>query len=87
MAFMDLFVEDDLFPRTRTLMPGRAIETKTTSTRVITVMWPSSPQQFTRADITLSPTASTLWGGRSTLSLTDRDKRLLKLRAMRGVMY
>lgn len=87
MAFMDLFVEDDLFTRSRTLMPGRAIETKPTSTRTITVMWPSSPRQFTRADITPSPTSSTLWGGRSTLPLTDRDKQLLKLRAMRGVMY
>lgn len=28
MAFMDLFEEDDLFLRSRTLMPGRAIEIK-----------------------------------------------------------
>lgn len=87
MAFMDLFVEDDLFPRSRTLMPGRAIETKTISNSTITVMWPSSPRQFTRADITPTPTSSTLWGGTSTLPLTDRDKWLLKIRAMRGVMY
>lgn len=44
------------------------------------------PRQFTRADITKIPTSETLWGGRSTLPMTDRDRRLLKLRALRGVM-
>lgn len=42
---------------------------------------------FTVDDILKTPTYETLWGGRSTLPMTDRDRRMLKLRAMRGVMY
>jgi hypothetical protein len=52
-----------------------------------TVFRSPPPRQFTRADITKIPTSETMWGGRSTLPMTDRDRRLLKLRAMRGVMY
>lgn len=43
-------------------------------------------RQFTRADITKRPTSELMWGRRSTLPMTDRDRRLLKLRAQRGVM-
>lgn len=45
------------------------------------------PQQFTRADIRKIPTSETLWGGRTTLPLTKRERMILKLRALRGVMY
>jgi len=56
-------------------------------TRVVASFRSPPPRQFSRADITKIPTSETLWGGRSTMPLTERDRRLLKYRAQRGVMY
>lgn len=55
--------------------------------RVVASYQSPPPRQFTRADIRKRPTYETMWGGRSTMPLTKRDRRLLKLRAQRGVMY
>lgn len=54
--------------------------------RVVSSYRSPMPRQFTRADITKRSTSETLWSGSSTLPMTDRDRRLLKLRAQRGVM-
>lgn len=42
---------------------------------------------FTIDQLQKTPSSQTLWGGISNMPLTNRDQRLLKLRAMRGVMY
>ena len=54
--------------------------------RVVASFRSPPPRQFTRSDITKIPTSESLFGGRSTLPMTERDTKLLKLRAMRGVM-
>jgi len=88
MSFLVLF-EEEVLMHSRMMLPIRASAVGRTLqiSQRTNVFRSPDPRQFNASDIVnIKPRYETIWGGFSTLPLTRRDRFLLKLRAMRGVM-